>query len=309
MLKRNTSGLNKHAQNKRNLAFERTELAIQKLLKDKKDINFGTIAQEAGVSRTWLYNQREIRERIKKLRYQDKFQDSKIMQSQSNKHNPVASKSSKSFEQTNLQQLIKKLETENGVLRQHLEVVYGMSDSQLVKTVEELQINNAELKRQLLELSSNQDNQSISDQVSRQLQEKIYSLEIEKAKLLLQNKELTLELQKNEHQINELDNLKMVNQKQANEIQLLSEQLEFMSQKLANNLVLESNNQPLTSDNKEIKNQLCQLGLKLNSTLLQLVDSKPKEQVLNAISIVKKAIASGHTRSKLRLFKQALEFQ
>ncbi|WP_335052175.1 hypothetical protein [Nostoc sp.] len=31
-------------------------------------IDFGIVAQEAGVSRTWLYNQIEIRDRIEELR-------------------------------------------------------------------------------------------------------------------------------------------------------------------------------------------------------------------------------------------------
>lgn len=145
MLKRNTLGLQEHAQQKRESAFERTDQAIQKLLKEKKNINFGTVSEEAGVSRTWLYNQTDIRDRIEELRNNQTAKKSKINKSASVKQRVI--NSSKSSEVIELQQRIKKLETENLVLRQHLGVVYGLSDTELVRTVEVLQVENAELKK------------------------------------------------------------------------------------------------------------------------------------------------------------------
>lgn len=138
MLKRNTSGLQEHAQQKRESAFKRTDQAIQKLLKEKKNINFGTVSEEAGVSRTWLYNQTDIRDRIEELRNNQTAKKSKINNSASVKQ--IVINSSKSSEVIELQQRIKKLETENLVLRQHLEVVYGLSDTELVRTIEVLQV-------------------------------------------------------------------------------------------------------------------------------------------------------------------------
>lgn len=68
MHQRNTNGLKNHAQCKRDQAFERTEVAIRQLLKEGRPINFETVSKVSGVSRAWLYNQPEIRQRIEQLR-------------------------------------------------------------------------------------------------------------------------------------------------------------------------------------------------------------------------------------------------
>ena len=52
-----------------------------------------------------------------------------------------------------LKQRIKKLETENYALRNHLEVVYGMAEPELIKKIEVLQAENEELRKQLQQLN------------------------------------------------------------------------------------------------------------------------------------------------------------
>lgn len=69
-LERNTEGLKAHAQQKRAETIERTEKAIQQLIKDKQRINFNTVAEAAGVSKAWLYDEPDMRERIAHLRKQ-----------------------------------------------------------------------------------------------------------------------------------------------------------------------------------------------------------------------------------------------
>lgn len=68
MLKRNTTGLKKNALKKRENAIQRAEEGIQKLLQTGSPINFGKVAEVAGVSRAWLYNQPEIRTQIEQHR-------------------------------------------------------------------------------------------------------------------------------------------------------------------------------------------------------------------------------------------------
>lgn len=67
---RNVEGLRQSAQKKRQEAIERTEAAIVQLLKSHQPINFNSVAEVAGVSKTWLYNQHDFRTRIENLRSQ-----------------------------------------------------------------------------------------------------------------------------------------------------------------------------------------------------------------------------------------------
>ncbi|AST95960.1 Tn554-related, transposase C [Niallia circulans] len=47
--------------------------AIQKLIRANSNINFNSVAEEAGISKATLYNNPEIRKRIESLREQLKF--------------------------------------------------------------------------------------------------------------------------------------------------------------------------------------------------------------------------------------------
>lgn len=133
---RNTSGIKAAAQKKREAAFAKTEDAIKKLLKEKKPINFESVAQTAGVTRAWLYKQPELRSRIEALRIQ---QDPK-------KELPVeikASDASKTALIAELRRQNKELRSENQKLKRELEQAYGQ-----VLGLEDLESTNKDLEKQ-----------------------------------------------------------------------------------------------------------------------------------------------------------------
>ncbi|MCL4377166.1 MAG: DUF6262 family protein [Actinobacteria bacterium] len=68
--KRNTDGLKTFAQKKKENTLQKVNETIQKLIKDKAKINFNSISMESGVTKTYLYNNQEIRDRIETLRKQ-----------------------------------------------------------------------------------------------------------------------------------------------------------------------------------------------------------------------------------------------
>ena len=57
----------------------------------------------------------------------------------------------------------------------------------------------------------------------------------------------------------------------------------------------------------ELKSQFNDIGIKLNKTLIKLIISVPESQVINALSVVKEALAVGKVKSKAGLFRKALE--
>lgn len=69
MAKRNTEGLNKYAKSKNAETVEKVNEAIDKLKRSQpNNINFSTVAKEAGVSKATLYNNDVLKERILGLR-------------------------------------------------------------------------------------------------------------------------------------------------------------------------------------------------------------------------------------------------
>lgn len=69
-INRNTDGLKAFAQKKKEATLQKVNKSIQKLIKDKAKINFNSVSTESGVTKTYLYNNHEIRERIETLRSQ-----------------------------------------------------------------------------------------------------------------------------------------------------------------------------------------------------------------------------------------------
>lgn len=65
---RNTDGIKRHARAKREETAQKVDRAIQRLLRAKDTVNFNTVSQEAGVSKSYLYTHPPIRERIERLR-------------------------------------------------------------------------------------------------------------------------------------------------------------------------------------------------------------------------------------------------
>ncbi len=66
----NTEGLKAHVRNKKDAAIKKVDIAIQKLIKEKGRINFNSVSMESGVSKAYLYNHSDVRERIETLRRQ-----------------------------------------------------------------------------------------------------------------------------------------------------------------------------------------------------------------------------------------------
>jgi hypothetical protein len=115
---RNTKGLQRHAQARRQAALERAERAIQALLAQGRPINFSTVARAASVSTAWLYQQAPLKARIEQLRLGSALPALRAGQAR-------ASDDSKTAIIATLRQRVERLEKENHELRKQLEVVYG----------------------------------------------------------------------------------------------------------------------------------------------------------------------------------------
>lgn len=68
--KRNTAGITAHAQSRKEHKRKGVEDAITTLLRERKPVNFNTVARTAQVSKAYLYSQPDLRERIEALRQQ-----------------------------------------------------------------------------------------------------------------------------------------------------------------------------------------------------------------------------------------------
>ncbi len=281
MLKRNTSGLEAYAQQKRESAIKRTEDAITRLIKDKRPVNFKTVSEESGVSRTWLYKEPEIKDRI-----------NQIKNKQTNKYRRKRKVDNKLTNQPiypsqidELKTKINKLETENYALRNHLEVVYGMTEPQLVEKVKILQQENEALKRRL---------QGSSHEANQQLLNRIHSLELENQKLI-----------KEREQIERLKTDLLLAQQKLREY----EQAKDSSKPKL--IVLEQKKQSsigISSIIDTIKPRLKDIGVRLNKKLTELIESLEKQQVQNAVSAVEEYLATGKkVQSKAGLLRKALE--
>ncbi|MBD2107281.1 DUF6262 family protein [Nodosilinea sp. FACHB-13] len=118
-VERSVDGLRRSAQRKHQEALEKVEKGIQSLVKDKRPINFNTVAEAAGVSKAWLYKEADVKARIEQLRAQS---------SGSKKQPPVnqrASDASKDALLRTMKERIKRLEAENKDLRRQNEVAYS----------------------------------------------------------------------------------------------------------------------------------------------------------------------------------------
>src|SRR5260370_1472983 len=65
---RNTEGLKRSARLRSKSAMHRALAALQRMGASDREINFRTVAAEAGVSTAWLYSQAELRVRIMRSR-------------------------------------------------------------------------------------------------------------------------------------------------------------------------------------------------------------------------------------------------
>ncbi len=115
---RNVGGLRKNAEKKKEIAREKTDAAIQQLLKEDRSINFKTVAEVAGVSTAWLYKETDIKERIERLR-ESGVKKQKLVLPQK------ATDASKDAKYQALKRRLQEIEAENRGLREHLEAIHG----------------------------------------------------------------------------------------------------------------------------------------------------------------------------------------
>lgn len=116
---RKIEALKEATDRKRHEALEKTNAAIERLLKEGKRINFPSVAKEAGVSVTYLYKIDEIKSRILHLRKQQALSIENPVTPQS------ASDKSKQVIINQLRERIRQLEANNRELRDKNEAVYG----------------------------------------------------------------------------------------------------------------------------------------------------------------------------------------
>lgn len=141
---RNAQGLRRKAQEKKQEALERTNQAINRLVKSGKKINFHTVAEAAGVSVPYLYKQDAIKVRIDHLRKQQ-FAIKGLPQKET-----VSDDSKKAIVIT-LKKRVRDLEAETRGLRDHIEVIQGivLSVSDLKQQLKVLEEENTKLREQL----------------------------------------------------------------------------------------------------------------------------------------------------------------
>ena len=110
----------KELHNKRKaITQEKVDNAIQRLIKSHSYINFNSVANESGVTKKTLYDNKNIRERIEQLRYQQSQVSTptqvKREMNDANKDAIIAS----------LKRKIKKLQEENNELKQQIKINYA----------------------------------------------------------------------------------------------------------------------------------------------------------------------------------------
>jgi hypothetical protein len=124
---RNTAGIIAYAQSRKEGKRRDVEDAITLLLREQRPVNFHTVAKAARVSKTYLYEQPDLRERIEALRQQGVEQMVRER---------VQSSSGKTDASRDLiilakDRRIKELEAENRKLEQQLKVTLGKTYDQL----------------------------------------------------------------------------------------------------------------------------------------------------------------------------------
>lgn len=141
---------------KKREAQEKTEKAIEKLIKCKKKLSFTNIAHEAGVSVQYLYKYPEIKQRIQYLRDQQNTEskiDSKRTRSE---------KSSQAIIQL-LKNRVKALELERKNQKTEIEVLTGKLYELhgIQKFADRLKAENADLKQKLKKYQNHEQSSSL----------------------------------------------------------------------------------------------------------------------------------------------------
>jgi hypothetical protein len=115
----NTGPLLRSIEDKKQKTFEKVDTTIKEMIKQHKRINFNSVAEESGVSKSFLYKYSEIRFRIEALRKQEEGletpKQTKREMSEKSKDVIIAS----------LRKRNKNLEEENKKLKEQLKVEWA----------------------------------------------------------------------------------------------------------------------------------------------------------------------------------------
>ncbi|EDP73531.1 DUF6262 family protein [Hydrogenivirga sp. 128-5-R1-1] len=117
---RNTRGIKEYAKKKKEETEKKVKDTIYRLVREKHPINFNTVAKEAGVSKAYLYKNKEIRKLIEEIRAKQgglkSSKQMKVNMTEGNKDAIIAIKNKR----------IKELEEENRRLKEELERLRGI---------------------------------------------------------------------------------------------------------------------------------------------------------------------------------------
>lgn len=115
----NTKGLKEYAKQRSQMALEKVDKAIRELSLTEQKINFNSVSQLSGVSKTFLYNNQEIKKRIEELR------DKQVSKTINQRAKYDKTSKSKDIIIMAKDKKIKELEEENKKLKEQLEILRG----------------------------------------------------------------------------------------------------------------------------------------------------------------------------------------
>lgn len=115
----NTKGLKEYALKRSQMALEKVDKAIRELSLTEQKINFNSVSQLSGVSKTFLYNNQEVKKRIEELR------DKQVSKTINQRAKYDKTSKSKDIIIIAKDKKIKELEEENKKLKEQLEVLRG----------------------------------------------------------------------------------------------------------------------------------------------------------------------------------------
>ncbi|MFU7517745.1 DUF6262 family protein [Clostridium sp. HCS.1] len=115
----NTKGLKEYAKQRSQMALDKVDKAIRELSLTEHKINFNSVSQLSGVSKTFLYNNQEIKKRIEELR------DKQVSRTINQRAKYDKTSKAKDIIIMAKDKKIKELEEENKKLKEQLEVLRG----------------------------------------------------------------------------------------------------------------------------------------------------------------------------------------
>ena len=115
----NTKGLKEYAKQRSQIALDKVDKAIRELSLTEQKINFNSVSQLSGVSKTFLYNNEEVKKRIEELR------DKQVSKTINQRAKYDKTSKAKDIIIMAKDKKIKELEEENKKLKEQLEVLRG----------------------------------------------------------------------------------------------------------------------------------------------------------------------------------------